>query len=221
MSAPCRSPSRPWTASSRLFVISASGCSWRTRRHRRRKRLRQDGDRAVDPAACCRRDRRGWPARSCSRAAISPRCRRGRCARCAAARSRMIFQEPMSALDPVFTVGDQIAETLSRAFPGWQQAKRRSARSKRSPRSAFPRRPAVRRLSASALGRHAPAGDDRDRAGLRAEVADRRRADHRARRHRPGADHRSAAATSARAPARRCCSSPMISACRREPARAC
>ena len=29
----------------------------------------------------------------------------------------MIFQEPMSALDPVFTVGDQIAETVRTHFP--------------------------------------------------------------------------------------------------------
>ena len=44
------------------------------------------------------------------------------------------------------------------------------------------------RISASLLRRHAPARDDRHGAGLQAEAADRRRADHRARRHDPGAD---------------------------------
>ena len=51
---------------------------------------------------------------------------------------------------------------------------------------------APRRLPASALRRPAPAGDDRDGAGLRAEAADRRRADDRARRDDPGADPRPA-----------------------------
>ena len=53
-------------------------------------------------------------------------------------------------------------------------------------------------LPARVLGRHAPARDDRDGAVLLARAADRRRADHRARRHDPGADPRRAAA-----PARR------------------
>ena len=47
----------------------------------------------------------------------------------------MIFQEPMSALDPVFTVGEQIAETL-RAHRGWARRKRASAPSTRWRRSA-------------------------------------------------------------------------------------
>ena len=54
-------------------------------------------------------------------------------------------------------------------------------------------RAAHRRLSASAVRRHAPAGDDRRRPDLRAAAADRRRADHRARRDRAGADPRTAA----------------------------
>src|SRR5664280_661851 len=44
------------------------------------------------------------------------------------------------------------------------------------------------RLPASALGRDAPAGDDRDGARLRSSDRDRRRADHCARRHGPGPD---------------------------------
>ena len=62
-------------------------------------------------------------------------------------------------------------------------------------RAAGPRRHSLsraahRRLSAQAVRRHAPARHDRDRARLRPGAADRRRADHRARRHDPGADPR-------------------------------
>ena len=49
---------------------------------------------------------------------------------------------------------------------------------------------ARRCLSARAVGRSAAARDDRDGDRLRAEAADRRRADHRARRHHPAADPR-------------------------------
>jgi peptide/nickel transport system ATP-binding protein len=39
----------------------------------------------------------------------------------------MVFQEPMSALDPVFTVGDQIAETVRTHFPvGAREGKERA-----------------------------------------------------------------------------------------------
>ena len=86
----------------------------------------------------------------------------------------MIFQEPMTSLNPVLTVGRQIGETL-RLHQGL------------SPRDAEKRAiemlvlvgipgaaAAGARISASALGRHAPAGDDRDGAGLQSEAADRR-----------------------------------------------
>ena len=57
----------------------------------------------------------------------------------------------------------------------------------------------VRHVPARVLGRHAPAGDDRHGAPVRARPADRRRADHGARRHRAGADPGAAAAAQARA----------------------
>ena len=42
----------------------------------------------------------------------------------------MIFQEPMLALDPVYTIGDQIAETVMRhsgVLGGWPPARARHA----------------------------------------------------------------------------------------------
>ena len=70
----------------------------------------------------------------------------------------------------------------------------------------------VRRLSASAVGRHAAARDDRDGAGLPPVAGHRRRADDRARRHHPGADPRPAARDEGAPSTCRCCSSPTTSA---------
>ena len=63
-----------------------------------------------------------------------------------------------------------------------------------------------------ALGRDAAASDDRDGALVRAEAADRRRADDRARRHDPGADPRAARAAPTRDATSRSCSSRTTSA---------
>ena len=63
--------------------------------------------------------------------------------------------------------------------------------------------PAAEGLPAPAVRRHAPAGADRDGAGLPAPAADRRRADHRARRDHPGADPRAAQGAGRRTPAPR------------------
>jgi len=51
----------------------------------------------------------------------------------------MVFQEPMSALDPVFTVGDQIAETVRTHFPvSAREAKERAVHALESVRIASP-----------------------------------------------------------------------------------
>ena len=116
--------------------------------------------------------------------------------RCAPSRGRriaMIFQEPMSALDPVFTVGHQIAETL-RVHTGVGKEEARSARLDM-----------LRRVGIASPERriddypHQLSGGMRQRvmiaagADLRAATPDRGRADHRARRHRAGADPGTAA----------------------------
>ena len=73
-------------------------------------------------------------ARSCSAAATAgddlARLPSRRCAGSAATRSRMIFQEPMTSLNPVLTVGEQIAETLRHA-PGARPRRRARARPSR------------------------------------------------------------------------------------------
>ena len=98
----------------------------------------------------------------------------------------MIFQEPMTALNPVFTIGNQMTDVLRRH----KELSRRQAREEALALLARVEIPGAgtphRRVSAPALRRPAPAGDDRDGALLRAEAARGRRADHRARRHDAG-----------------------------------
>ena len=140
------------------------------------------------------------------------RCREREMQRVRGAEIALIFQEPMTALNPVFTIGDQIAETLRRARPrdAADSARQgdRAARAVQHPGAGAPRA----RLPASALRRHAPARADRDGARVPAGAGHRRRADDRARRHHPGADPRPAARDEAAARPRRCCSSRTTSA---------
>ncbi len=105
----------------------------------------------------------------------------------------LVFQEPMTALNPVFTIGSQIEETLR--VHG--RATRRTARA-RGDRAARSRTGAGTveagpRLSPPAVRRAPSARAHRDGARVQPGRPDRRRADHRAGRDDPGADPRAAA----------------------------
>ena len=136
----------------------------RDARHRRRDRAAASRCSAAPSCACCpRRRRRSRPGacRSQGRDLLALDERR-RCARCAGADIAMIFQNPMTSLDPVRPIGDQIAEPLrlhrGLARPGGAAAGGRAAATgSASPRPRAPRR----RLSASMVGRHAAARGDR------------------------------------------------------------
>ena len=79
-----------------------------------------------------------------------------------------VFQEPMVALDPVYTIGSQIAETLAvHGLARGAAAKARAVELLAAVRVPDPA-PARARISASAERRPAPARDDRARARRRA-----------------------------------------------------
>ena len=167
---------------------------------RRRVGLRQERHRALDPAA----DRRAaGPHRRRRDPVQGPRPararRRPRCAQIRGKEISMIFQEPMTSLNPVYTFGEQIIEALRAPPEASTGARRARARSRCCALVGIPlARAARRRVPAPDVGRHAPARDDRHGARLPARDPDRRRADHRARRHHPGADPRAAEAAAAR-----------------------
>ena len=102
----------------------------------------------------------------------------------------MVFQDPMTSLNPVFTVGMQIAEVLRRHMG--MNAKQAATRAVELLDLVGIANPSerVKQYAARDVGRHASARTDRDGAGLRAGTVDRRRAHHRARRHDPGPDPR-------------------------------
>ena len=103
-------------------------------------------------------------------------------------RISIIFQEPMSSLSPLHTIGDQISEALLlHTDADRAEGERRTVEMLAPGRLSQPG-PGLPHLPVRAVGRPAPAGDDRHGAGVRSGAADRRRADHRPGRHHPGAD---------------------------------
>ena len=86
----------------------------------------------------------------------------------------MVFQEPMTSLNPVLRIGDQIAEAIE-LHQGRDHAAARAEAQRMLERVRHTGSGATARsLRIPALGRDAPAGDDRDGALLPPAPADRR-----------------------------------------------
>jgi peptide/nickel transport system ATP-binding protein len=137
---------------------------------------------------CCRRPCRCAAVRSVLQGEDITRAPAHRLRELRATRMSMIFQEPMTALNPVMTCGDQIDEVLREHTQ--LSAGQRRAKVLAIVREVLLPEPErmVGQLSAPALRRPAPAHHDRDGVGARAGAADRRRANHRARCDHAGAD---------------------------------
>ena len=102
----------------------------------------------------------------------------------------MIFQEPMTSLNPVLTIGLQIMEPLTIHLEMSEAAARARAIELLTLVGITDPESRLAQYPAPAVGRHAPARDDRHRPRLQSQAADRRRADDGARRDHPGADPR-------------------------------
>ena len=77
-------------------------------------------------------------------------------------RMAMIFQDPMTSLNPVYTVGNQMEEIYIRHGKGDRKEARERAEYLLQKVGITAAREPARPVSASALGRLAPARDDRD-----------------------------------------------------------
>ncbi len=85
----------------------------------------------------------------------------------------MVFQDPMTAFDPVYTIGRQIAETVE-AHRGLSRGRRRWPRRGRCSRGwRYGTRTRWWRPIRTSCRGHVAAGDDRDGAVVPAETADR------------------------------------------------
>ena len=169
-------------------------------------RARARPSRRCRSCGCCPTRRpRIPPARSTSAARTCSRRRATPCASIRGEKISIIFQEPMTSLNPLHTIEKQVGEIM-KLHHGLDDATARAPRA-RAAAQGRPRqsRAAAARLPASALRRPAPARHDRHGARQRARPADRRRADHRARRHHPGADPRAPEVACSASSAWPCC----------------
>ena len=178
---PLRSPSRAATEA----VDAVRGASFTLGRERLGIVGESGSGKTMTGAPCCASSahRRRSPRRPCpSTASTCCTASEPASTTCAAGASRWCMQDPKFSLNPVKTVGKQIGETYLLHFKAdWQRgapAGACDARGGADPRAGAGLRP----LSAPALGRHGPAGDDRDDADRRARPADCGRAYLRARR---------------------------------------
>ena len=172
----------------------------------RRKRLRQVAHRACRCCSCCRRVPPAPADVVRGRAERDRRAGDGLLRRLRGGVAGMVFQEPMTSLNPLERIGRQIAEAVQLHAPIAPRRRARRGSSSCSSEVGFRRRRApARRVPASALRRPAPARDDRHGAGQRSRAADRGRADDGARRHHPGADPQAAGRARRRRAGWRCC----------------
>ena len=101
----------------------------------------------------------------------------------------MVFQDPMTTLNPVLTIGNQMQLATSRPMEGRRGGGSRPRRSRLSARVGIPDAASpAGRVSARVLRRHAPACRHRHRASASARHHCLRRADDGARRFDPGPD---------------------------------
>ena len=160
------------------------GRTRRAPRSHRRVRFREVAH-GVRHHRAAARGARGDREHRCSTAPRSSAHRRSAWCPCAAASCSFVFQEPLTALDPLMKLGRQLAEPIAR-HQGLRGAALEASRPRGARRGAPARTRAHRGVTLLRdLRRTAAAGRHRHGARLPSAAAHRRRAHHRPRRDRP------------------------------------
>ena len=120
-------------------------------------------------SACSSRRAASPAARSGSKAGASTTCRTSEMRAIRGREIGAIFQDPLTSLNPLYTIGRQLVETIQHPPAAERRARRARARSRCSQETGIPAAERAHRpLSAPVLRRHAPARRDRAGAGGRA-----------------------------------------------------